>query len=83
MTLETINNLMWLVVIASLCGNICVIKKKVLGFYLWSITNLLWAIYNIYINAIAQAVLMLVCLIFCIYGIIEWKKKGKCKCLEN
>ncbi len=79
MTLETINNLMWGVVVASLCGNICIIKKKVSGFYLWSITNFLWAIYNFYINAIAQGVLMLICLLFCVYGIWEWKVNLKFK----
>ncbi len=75
MTLETINNLAWGIVAISLMGNIYIIKKKVAGFYFWSFSNTLWIFYNLFIAAIAQAVLMFICLLFCLYGIYQWNKK--------
>ncbi len=75
MSLDTINKLAWIIVIISLMGNIYIIKKNIFGFYFWSFSNTLWIFYNIYINAIAQAVLMFICLLFCLYGIYCWKKE--------
>ena len=72
MSSQTINNLLWVCVLISLSGNFFIIKKNILGFYLWLIADLFLILYNFHIHEIAQAVLYITYTIFCIYGIFKW-----------
>jgi len=67
----------WLFVILSLAGNIFVIKKNVLGQWLWATSNVGWISYDLYIGAYSQAFLFTVYLGMCIWGIIAWTKEAR------
>ena len=67
----------WLFVVLSLTGNIFVIKKNVLGQWIWAISNVGWISYDLYIQAYSQAFLFAVYLGLCIWGIISWSKDNK------
>ena len=68
--------LSWGLVALSLLGNYFVIKKNVLGQWLWAFSNVGWVSYNLYLGAYSQAVLFAVYLILCIWGIISWTKSA-------
>ena len=74
---EILDTFSWGLVALSLAGNYFVIKKNVLGQWLWAISNVGWVSYNLYIGANSQAVLFGVYLILCIWGIISWTKAAK------
>ncbi len=71
------DNLSWALVILSLAGNIFVIKKNVLGQWLWAFSNVGWITYDLYIGAFSQAFLFTVYLGLCVWGIIAWTKDSK------
>ena len=77
MSSQIINNLLWLCVIISLSGNFFIIKKNILGFYLWLVADLFLMWYNFYIQETAQGVLYIIYTIFCIYGIFKWRVNDK------
>ena len=77
MSSQIINNLLWLCVIISLSGNFFIIKKNILGFYLWLIADLFLIFYNFHIHEIAQGVLNITYTIFCLYGIKQWRINDK------
>lgn len=68
-------DLMWLVTMLSLSGNVLNIKKKRSGFVVWVIANALWLAYDIYTGLYSRAMLDIVQTVFCVWGIIEWKDK--------
>lgn len=70
-------NASWLLVFLSLAGNVFVVKKNVLGQWLWAISNIGWITYDLYIGAYPQAFLFLIYLGMCIWGIIAWSKSTK------
>lgn len=70
-----LQHLSWILVILSLAGNVFVIKKNVLGQWLWAISNLGWIAFDISLGAYSQAVLFVVYLGMCIWGIIAWTKE--------
>lgn len=67
--------LSWVLVVLSLSGNIFVIKKNVLGQWLWAISNTGWIAFNLSIGAYAQAFLFAVYFAMCVWGIVAWSKK--------
>lgn len=67
----------WLLVCMSLIGNVFVIKKNVIGQWMWAFANLGWISYNLYLGAYAQAFLFMVYTCLCIWGIISWSKDAK------
>lgn len=71
----TWQDLSWVLVFLSLAGNIFVIKKNVVGQYLWAVSNFGWIIFDIYIEAYSQAFLFFVYLGLCIWGIIAWSRE--------
>jgi nicotinamide riboside transporter PnuC len=71
MSFETLS---WALVVLSLAGNVFVIKKNVLGQWLWAFSNIGWVIFDLYIGAYSQAFLFAVYLGLCIWGIIAWTK---------
>lgn len=70
-------NISWIFVALSLIGNIFVIKKNVLGQYIWAAANLCWIAFDLYLGAYSQAFLFAVYFGMCIWGILEWSKESK------
>jgi len=67
--------LAWLATALSLCGNIGVMRKRVWGWWLWIVSNLIWIAYDAYISAWPQAVLFVVYLMIAIVAVIRWKRE--------
>jgi len=76
MSFETFS---WILVVLSLAGNIFVIKKNVIGQWLWAVSNIGWIAFDLSIGAYSQAFLFAVYLGLCIWGIIAWSKEAKDK----
>jgi len=70
-----IDNLMWLVTLASIIGTVANVQQKRWCFYVWSATNGLWVAYDIYKTAYPQAALMAVYLGLAVWGVFAWKEK--------
>lgn len=68
-------DLSWVLVLMSLAGNVFVIKKNVIGQWLWAIANVGWVTYDLSIGAYSQAFLFAVYFGLCVWGITEWSKK--------
>jgi len=68
------HDLSWILVALSLAGNAFVIKKNVLGQWLWALANLGWIAFNLYLKAYSQAFLFAVYFGMCVWGIIVWTK---------
>lgn len=66
--------LSWILVFLSLAGNVFVIKKNVLGQWLWALSNVGWIAFDISIGAYSQAFLFFIYLCMCIWGIVAWSK---------
>lgn len=77
-----VEDLSWVLVFLSLAGNVFVIKKNVLGQWIWATANLGWIMFDIYIGAYSQATLFLVYLGMCVWGIIAWTKENNEKIAE-
>ncbi|CRX38228.1 hypothetical protein [Estrella lausannensis] len=73
----TFDDLSWLLVAVSLLGNVYVIKKNVIGQWLWAFGNLGWIFFDVYKEAYSQAFLFAVYLGMCIWGIIAWTKEAR------
>lgn len=72
----------WILVILSLAGNIFVIKKNVVGQWLWAISNLGWIAFDISLGAYSQACLFTVYFGMCVWGIIVWTRDAQLKTVE-
>lgn len=70
-------NLSWVLVAISLAGNYFVIKKNVVGQWLWALGNVGWITFDLAIGAYSQAFLFTVYLGMCVWGIILWSKEAK------
>ena len=77
------DQLSWILVILSLTGNVFVIKKSVIGQWLWAIGNLGWVIFDVSIGAYSQATLFAVYFGMCVWGIIAWTKEAQAATLEK
>jgi hypothetical protein len=69
--------LSWILVALSLAGNVFVIKKNVLGQYLWAVGNVGWIVFDLSLGAYSQAFLFTVYLGMCVWGIMAWSKEAK------
>ena len=76
-------NLSWILVMLSLAGNYFVIKKNVLGQWLWAVANVGWIIFDLSIGAYSQAFLFAVYLGMCAWGIWLWTNESKQKILND
>lgn len=72
-------DLSWVLVVLSLAGNIFVVKKNVLGQWLWAISNVGWVAFNLSIQVYSQAFLFAVYLFICVWGIYSWTKSDRMK----
>lgn len=66
----------WIATALSLTGNLLVNKKRVEGFYVWIISNVLWVIIALRGSDMAQVVLFLCYAILNAHGIISWKRSS-------
>jgi len=74
-----LSNLSWILVFLSLAGNVFVIKKNVIGQWLWGVSNLGWVTFNLYMGIYSQAFLFAVYFGMCVWGIIVWTKDSALK----
>ena len=74
MSFETFS---WVFVVLSLAGNVYVIKKNVLGQWVWAFANVGWISFDLYIGAYSQATLFTIYLAMCIWGIIAWTRDDR------
>lgn len=72
-----INVISAIAMFCSLYGNYLVVKKKIIGFHIWILSNILWIVVNI-IGAfnLSQVIMFIVYAILNFYGIYEWKHKN-------
>lgn len=68
--------LSWGLVIISLTGNVFIIKKNVLGQWMWACANIGWIAYNLTLQAYAQAFLFFVYFGMCVWGIMAWSRQS-------
>ena len=67
----------WLTVLASLTGVWLNIRKHVACFWIWSITNAVWACIDYSRGITAQAALQAVYCALAVYGIVHWTAQKK------
>jgi len=65
----------WLVTALSLVGVILNIRHDRRCFYLWTGTNVAWAVVDFHRGLYAQAALFAVYFVLAIWGVIAWKRK--------
>lgn len=65
----------WTVTAICLLGTALNVRKNILCFYLWSIGNIAWLIFDLWSGLYSRAVLDFVQLGFAVWGIIAWKEK--------
>jgi hypothetical protein len=65
----------WITTALCLIGTVLNVKKNSLCFWLWSVGNIAWLIFDIHSGLYSRALLDIVQLGFAIWGIIEWRKK--------
>lgn len=65
----------WIATILAIVGSILNAKRSITGFYVWLISNFMYAMVNAYLNIWAQSILFLFNMGVCTWGIINWKKK--------
>jgi nicotinamide mononucleotide transporter len=68
--------LYWLVSLAALAGVWLNVRKHVACFYIWSITNAVWAYADLTHGLHAQAALQAVYFTLSLWGICAWSRKG-------
>lgn len=67
----------WIALLFSIAGYIFINYKNIFGYYIWIISNILWIIYNIYINELSQIILFNIYTLLSIHGVYKWKIKGE------
>lgn len=67
----------WIAVALSIVGNLFVIKRRVEGFILWSIANVLWIYIGVITSLWGMTTLFIVYFLISMYGIFSWSKKKK------
>jgi uncharacterized membrane protein YiaA len=67
----------WALTAVSLFGTMLNIRLDRRCFYIWSVTNASWMMFNLLIGQYAQAFLYLVNFALSIYGAIEWQRRQK------
>lgn len=67
----------WLAVPLSLLGNYLVARKKVEGFVIWIIANLLWVYIGIVSKLWGMTTLFIAYSLINVYAVYYWRKKKK------
>jgi hypothetical protein len=70
-----VSEIYWLVSLAALTGVWLNVRKHVACFYVWSVTNAVWA-YADWIHGLhAQATLQAGYFVLSIWGVVSWRRK--------
>jgi len=72
--MDNLTIISWVNALASIIGNILIIKKKRSGFLVWVFSNIIWIIVDCSVGLYSQAALFVVFTIIVIYGFIKWKE---------
>lgn len=67
----------WVATAIALAGTVLNCKKMKACFYLWTVTNLMWFMFDLYNGLISRAVLDAVQFVLALWGIYEWGKKDE------
>ena len=67
----------WIITVIAIVGVILNIKKRVEGFYLWTVSNGAWIYIDVRAGLYAQAAMFVVYTGLSIWGICEWRKNSK------
>ena len=70
------DTLYWLTALAALVGVWLNIQRKVLCFWIWTVTNATWVYVDLRHGIHAQAALQLVYFGLAIYGIVIWNRES-------
>ena len=68
--------------ILSLVGAFFNARKKIVGFYIWTLSNIFWILLNVHLyiqgnpEVVSQIIMFLIYSILNFYGIYQWKKMG-------
>ncbi len=65
----------WLVSLAALVGVVLNIHRQVAAFWIWSVTNAVWAFADWSVGLHAQAALQAVYFVLSLYGIWKWSDR--------
>ena len=68
-----IDSFMWLVTSASLAATVANIHRKRWCFFVWVVTNALWAAYDVHKIAYPQAALQTIYCGLAMWGIYRWR----------
>lgn len=64
-----------IITLLALLGVVLNIKKDIRCFYIWTFTNVSWAMIDFYMEIYAQGVLFTIYTALAIYGIWSWNTK--------
>lgn len=65
----------WALAVISLIGTVLNVKKIKYCFYIWTVSNILWLTYDLYIGLYSRALLDVVHLGLALWGIYAWRKE--------
>lgn len=63
----------WALMALSVAGTLLVIRRRVLGYYLWVVSNIGWIAVDFHRGVYAQALLFFIYLALSVYGIWDAK----------
>ncbi len=66
----------WILTVISLYGAYLNVKKHWMGFFLWAIVDVLWALYDFWIGEYAQSFLFMCFFGLATWGALKWKSKS-------
>ena len=67
----------WATSLVALAGIILNIRKSVICFYLWSVSNASWVVIDLHHEIYAQAALQFIYFLLSLYGIWKWTTSSK------
>jgi nicotinamide riboside transporter PnuC len=67
----------WILSGLSIIGAFLNARQRIEGFYFWLFANMAWIAFNIHIGLYGQVPMWVFYTIISVYGIYEWRKKGK------
>jgi nicotinamide riboside transporter PnuC len=71
----TLDYLLFIVTLVSICGVILNIYKNNICFVIWIFTNSIWLIVDFWKGIPAQGCLFIVYVLLAIWGLIRWRKE--------
>ena len=78
-TFDLMELLMWPATLGAIVGTIGNVYKRVWSYWVWTICNLVMAVYNFQHGHMHQALLWSAYVVICVCGIYAWTKAKKGK----